>query len=389
MRICQIITRLIVGGAQENTLLTCEGLHQRGHDVLLLAGPETGPEGSLHDRASGGGYAFELVDSLRRQVSPIRDRACRTELVQRLRAWRPDVVHTHSSKAGVVGRFAARDARVPLILHTVHGMSFNRTQSALQRRLFAAVERRCATFTDRIISVADAMTEQCLAARVGLPEQFCTIYSGIEVDPFDPGRYDAQAVRRDWDLDGDVIIVGTIARLFANKGYEQLMAAMRLAVARDDRLRFVWVGGGAWQERYEAELRLTGLAERVVITGLVPPVEIPRLIAGMDMLVHASQWEGLPRAVVQALLMARPAISFDIDGAPEVIIPDQTGELVPFNDVQALADAIVRLANDPDRRARYGQAGRQQCLDRFDHHRMVNQIEAVYTSLSERGTARG
>ncbi len=385
MRICHIITRLIVGGAQENTLLTCEGLHRRGHDVLLLTGPETGPEGSLHPRAEAGGYAMEVVDPLRRAIHPWRDWRCRRVLAEVLRSWRPDVVHTHSSKAGVLGRLAARDAGVPHIVHTVHGMSFNRTQSPLVRWLLAAVERRCAAYTHRIISVADAMTRECLAARVGRAEQYCTIYSGMEVTAFDPDRVDREAVRRSWDVPEDAVVVGTIARLFANKGYEPLVAAMRQAVSREDRLRFVWVGGGPYRERYEAALELAGLAERVVMTGLVPPGEVPRLIGGMDLLVHASQWEGLPRAVVQALLMERPAISFDIDGAPEVLVPGETGELVGLNDVGALADAMVRLAGDAALRAAYGRCGRQRCLAMFDGDRMVGQINRVYATLSGSG----
>ncbi len=384
MRICHIITRLIVGGAQENTVLTCEGLHQRGHQVLLLVGPETGPEGSLHARARAGGYEVEQVDSLRRAVSPKLDWQCRGELTARLRTWTPDVVHTHSSKAGILGRLAARDARVPLIVHTVHGMSFNRTQPWPNRWLYCRLERYCARFTHQVICVADAMTRQCLENALGKPEQYRTIYSGMEIDRFDPGRYDSASVRQEWGFGADAIVVGTIARLFANKGYEQLIHAMPTAVASEDRLRFVWVGGGAWRERFEADLMRLGLRNRVHMSGLVEPNQIPRLLAGMDMLVHTSQWEGLPRAVVQAMLMERPAVSFDIDGAPEVIIPGQTGELVPLNDIDALARTLVRLAKDPDLRQRYGQAGRIACLERFDHRRMVDEIERAY----KEGTAR-
>ncbi|MBN1342934.1 MAG: glycosyltransferase family 4 protein [Phycisphaerae bacterium] len=383
MRICHIITRLIVGGAQENTLLTCEGLHERGHDVLLLAGPETGAEGSLHERASRGGYAFEILDSLLRDVHPLTDRACRRDLAGRLSAWRPDVVHTHSSKAGVLGRLAARDVRAPKVVHTVHGMSFNRTQSFLKRRMFAAIERYCARFTDVMITVAEAMTAQCLAGGVGRAEQYRTVYSGMDVSAFDPARYDRQEVREGWDFGGDEVVVGTIARLFANKGYEQLIGAMSRAVRGNQRLRFVWVGDGPWRQRYEAELALAGLRERVFLTGLVDPGEIPRLITGTDILVHASQWEGLPRAVVQALLMERPAISFDIDGAPEVVVPGETGELVGLNDIQGLGDAITSLADDAARRRRYGAEGRRRCLKRFDHREMVSRIEEIYRSAGE------
>ncbi len=380
MKICHIITRLIVGGAQENTLLTCEGLARRGHEVLLLAGPETGPEGSLHERARGGGYTFEVVAPLRRAVHPMLDWRCRGDLARRFRDWCPEVVHTHSSKAGILGRLAARDAGVPWIVHTVHGMSFNRTQSAAARWAFRAAERWCAGLSDRIICVADAMSRQCLASGVGCPEQYVTVYSGMEVEAYDPAAADRAVVRRAWGFDDGAVVVGTIARLFENKGYEQLMAAMVPAAAREPRMRFIWVGGGSYGDRYRAELERLGLSDRVVMTGLVAPGAIPGLIAGMDMLVHASQWEGLPRAVVQAMLMERPAISFDIDGAPEVVIPGRTGELVPLNDVGRLAEAMVRLASDAELRRRMGQEGRKHCLASFDHRRMVEQIEHVYES---------
>lgn len=381
MRICHIITRLIVGGAQENTLLTCEGLAQRGHDVLLLSGPQTGPEGSLHERASSGGYAFELVDNLVREVRPSADLRCKRVLTERLRAWRPDVVHTHSSKAGVLGRLAARDAGVPRVVHTIHGMSFNRTQAWWKRRAFAAVERHCARFTDRIITVADAMTEQSLAADVGRPEQYATVYSGMEVERFDPALYDRRAIRAAWGATEDEIVVGTIARLFENKGYEYVLPAAARAAEQLPNLRFVWVGGGPWRDRLERELTSIGLRDRVVMTGLVPPDDIPRLLAGMDLLVHASRWEGLPRTVVQAMLMGVPAVGFAIDGTPEVIQPGRTGELAELGDVEGLTRHLVTLTANGDLRRTYGEQGRELCINRFDHRKMVEQIETICQSI--------
>lgn len=378
MRIVHIITRLIIGGAQENTILTCEGLHKKGHDVTLITGPTIGPEGSLVERAMQGGYDCIEADKLIRSINPIADLRALRQLRDMLASIKPDVVHTHSSKAGILGRIAAAKARVPAIIHTVHGMSFNRTQSALTQRVYAAAERHCANHTHRIACVADAMRDQMLAAGIGRPEQYITVRSGMETATFDPALYDAEKVRAEWNVPDNAVVVGTVARLFKNKGYEQLIEIMALAARAEPRLRFVWIGDGADRAAYETELKRRDLRDRVAITGLVPPAEIPRLLSGIDILAHASQWEGLPRAVVQALLMEKPAVSFNIDGAPEVVKPNETGELAPLNDCNAFANAITSLAADAQRRQRLGQTGRERCLIEFSKETMVKKLEELY-----------
>jgi len=381
MHVVHIITRLIVGGAQENTILTCEGLHARGHQVTLISGPTYGPEGSLLQWVRRGGYTFIQVHELCRNVHPWMDVRAWRELTAFLRDLKPDVVHTHSSKAGILGRFAAHDARVPVVVHTIHGMSFNRTQPWPLRNAFAWLERRAARFTNALVCVADAMAEQSVAAGIAPREKLVTVYSGMEVERFDPQCCDRTAVRRAWGFDDEHVVVGTVARLFKRKGYEQLLPIMAEVTRREPRLRFVWVGDGAQRGLYEAKLRRLGLRHRTVLTGLVPPERIPQTLAGFDILAHTSQWEGLPRAVVQALLMRVPAVAFAIDGTPEVVKDRQTGRLVPLNDLSAFAEALIDLARDPDARARLGAAGRAVCVERFDRYRMVEQLEALYGRL--------
>lgn len=389
MRICHVITRLIIGGAQENTLLTCEGLHAAGHDVSLLSGPTVGPEGSLADRARRGGYAFIELEPLIRPVHPLRDMQAYFALRSEFRRLRPDIVHTHSSKAGILGRAAAAAESVPIIVHTIHGMSFNRTQSVATQRLYTWLERRAARCTHAIITVADAMIEQTVAARVCLREKLHTIYSGMEVDQFDPARFDRRAVRESWGFGTQEVVVGTVARLFRNKGYELLIPILTEAARRFPRMRFVWVGDGAQRGEYEAKLSKLRLRDRVYFTGLVHPEEIPRLMSGFDILAHASQWEGLPRAVVQALLMRVPAVAFAIDGTPEVVKSGETGLAVPLNATGDFSNALVTLADDASLRERLGTAGRRLCLERFDHRVMVREIAALYARLAEqRGLLR-
>jgi len=384
MRIVHLITRLIIGGAQENTILSCAGLQERGHEVWLLTGPTTGPEGSLVDQARRSNFVFEELPNLVRQISPTHDWRSLRALQRRFEELRPDVVHTHSSKAGVLGRIAAHRARVPLIVHTIHGMSFNRTQSKPVRTAYALAERYCAKRCHAIVSVADAMTAQALAAGIGRPEQYETIRSGMRVEDFDPAAHDAAAVRRAWGFDDQAVVVGTVARLFFNKGYEQLIEIMALALTRQPNLRFVWIGDGAARGSYEEELRRRGLRDRVVLTGLLPPADMPHVLSGVDILAHTSQWEGLPRAVVQALLMEKPAISFAIDGAPEVVRPGETGELAPLNDTEEFTTVLVGLARDPRRRTEYGRNGRRLCLAEFDHRVMVDRLDQLYRRLARK-----
>ena len=382
MKICHIITRMILGGAQENTFLTCKGLAQRGWEVSLLCGPQTGAEGSLQDRCRQEGFRFEIVEPMLRQVSPINDwRAMRA-----MRAWlereKPAIVHTHSSKAGILGRVAARRAGVPIIIHGVHGMSFNRTQRPWVQRAYRDLERYCAKFTDKIITVADAMIDQMVAAGVAPREKCVTVYSGMETERFDPTRYDKAALRAKLGIPADAVVVASVARMFTNKGYEQLIPAMPRIVQQAPQVHFLWIGDGPHRGEYLRQVTQMGLRERLHLTGLVPPEQVAEWLSAADILVHASQWEGLPRVVVQALLLGKPAVAFDVDGTPEVVLDGQTGALVPLNDIEGLAKGAVWLASDANLRRQLGQEGRALCLKRFDWHTMVQQIEGVYREVA-------
>jgi len=190
LKIVHIITRLIVGGAQENTLITCKVLAQRGHDVTLVTGPALGPEGELFDQAKGQGYEIIVVDRLRRVINPINDVPSYFQIKKLLLQLQPDIVHTHSAKAGILGRFAGYAlkgqwaADRPAIVHGIHGLAFHPYQHPLLNKFYIAVEKSTAKRTDFFISVADAMTEQATTVGIGRPEQFVTAYSAIDEDDF-------------------------------------------------------------------------------------------------------------------------------------------------------------------------------------------------------------
>jgi glycosyltransferase involved in cell wall biosynthesis len=378
MRIVHIITRLIVGGAQENTLLSCEGQHQRGHDVTLITGPAIGPEGSLMERAMAGGYRVEVIDEMRRAILPVKDWTTYRKLILRLGELKPDVVHTHSSKAGITGRYAADRAGVPAVIHTIHGLAFTASTSPLVNTFYKFLERQAAPLTTRIVTVADAMRDQSLAARVGKPEQYVTVYSGMETEAFLNPPVPREQVRRQLGLEPQHVAVGTIARLFHMKGHDDLLG-MAEPLCRDfPQLRFMWVGDGLLRPMLEEQIARMGLRERFIFTGLVPPGRIPELANAMDILVHPSRREGLARAIPQGALAAKPVVTYDVDGNREGLIDGVTGHLVPAFDRTVFAVRLAELLKDEAIRREMGAKGRDFALSRFSAEKMVEELERVY-----------
>jgi len=382
MRVAHIITRLILGGAQENTILNCQDLFRDyGDEVLLVTGPGLGPEGSLEEDARARGIPLEIVPAMRRAIHPTRDLVSYRAIGRALERFRPDVVHTHSGKAGLLGRLAASRLSVPAIVHTVHGAPFHRYQPAAAREFFRRCEIFAASRCHAIISVADAMTTQLVAAGVAPREKFTTIYSGMEVEPFLNSEAHRDRVRHELGYNSDDVIVAKVARLFHLKGHDDLIAAARIACPQKPQLKFLLVGDGILRPQIEGQIAAAGLAEQFQFTGLVPPARIPQLLAAADLVVHTSLREGLARVLPQALLAGRPAISYDIDGAREVVHHGVTGFLVAPGDVDTLAERIVQLAASPDIRSYMAAAGREACRLRFDHREMTRQIRTLYERL--------
>jgi glycosyltransferase involved in cell wall biosynthesis len=385
MRVTHVITRLIVGGAQENTVATVLGLRARGVEVQLVSGPTSGPEGSLESAFSATPGLLSIVPELVRPVHPWRDWIALRKLTQFFRAQRPDIVHTHSGKAGVLGRLAAQRAGVPVIVHTIHGPSFGAFQGAMPNFVFTVAEKRAARVTTHFVVVADAMKQQYLAAGIGQPDQYTRIFSGFDLQPYLRAADDAK-LRAQWGLEPRDIVIGKIARLFKLKGHDDLLAIAPEMVREDPRVKFLLVGDGAWRKRFELAVAFGGLKGHFVFTGLVAPPEMPALVGIMDILVHLSRREGLPRALPQALAAGRPVVAYDCDGAGEVCIHNETGLLVPPGDKARLTAGLLRLARDAELRKRFGQRGQAFVRAHFDVERMVDSIYSLYLKLAaERG----
>ena len=380
MRVVHVITRLIVGGAQENTITSVLGLREKPNlEVFLFSGPTYGPEGSLESTVARPGL-LTIIPELIRPIHPLKDMLALRRLVEEFRRARPDIVHTHSGKAGLLGRLAAARAGVPKIIHTVHGPSFGPFQGALSNTLFRGAERFAARVTTHFVVVADAMKQQYLAAGIGKPESYTEIVSGFDLKPFIAAKNDLN-LRARLGLSPEDIVVGKIARLFKLKGHDDLFAAAAEVVAKCPRVKFLLVGDGPWRQRFESQASSLGLKKQFIFTGLVSPERVPAMLGIMDVLVHLSLREGLPRALPQALAAARPVIAYDCDGAREVCLDYETGFLLPPRDLAGLKQRVLQLANDSSLRARLGERGRQLVLDRFPAERMVNELYQLYLRL--------
>jgi len=383
MRVTHIITRLIVGGAQENTVASVLGLRNKpGLEVDLISGPTSGPEGSLESSLKGVRGTLTVTPNLVRAVHPLKDCLALRHLTQLLRERKPDIVHTHSSKAGVLGRFAARRAGVPIIVHTIHGPSFGPFQGKLANAVFTTAERLAALYTTHFVVVANAMKDQFLAARIGQAAQFTRVFSGFALDPFLKAGNDP-ALRKRLGFAADDFVVGNVARLFKLKGHEDLILAAPELVRRSARMKFLIVGGGPQRERLETAVRTLGLEKHFVFTGLVPPEEIPGYLGVMDVLVHLSYREGIARALPQALAAGRPVIAYDCDGACEVCLDNDTGFLIAPGDRQMLIERLLRLVRDTALRERLRRRGPELVKEWFPVERMVNDLHALYLRLAK------
>lgn len=431
--ILHISTRLILGGSQENTVLSCEGQARLGHAVHLAFGPIYGPEGSLLERverfnercvrgeervrAIGDAspvrgvrepvtpIGLHVVPDLVREVNPLRDFWCRGQLRALIRQLQPHVVHTHSSKAGILGRGAAwRERRIApgrtcRVVHTIHGPPFMPIEGSALRRMkvrlnnliYTLAERHAAKRCDVIASVADAMTREFLARGIGRPEQFVTVYSGMETRTFldaSPGET-REAVRASLGLGAEDFVIGTVARLAEHKGHDDILDAIGAELRARPAWKLLWVGDGWWRERLLARVREMGLGGggegRVITTGLVVPERVPGMMRAMDVLVHPSYREGLPRTVPQALLCGTPVVAYDVDGTSEACLDparggdqEATGLLVALADRAGLHDAIVWMVEHEAERGAMGARGRAMCAERFSTERMVAELERMY-----------
>lgn len=343
--VIHVITKLELGGAQLNTLYTVEHLDSSRFDAFLACGPG----GVLRSRLADADRQH-VVPALGREIRPGRDLRALGQLTRLLRHIAPQIVHTHSSKAGILGRAAARLARVPVVVHSVHGFSFSPFQPLLRRSFFRAAERSCRRLTDHFVFVSRGDIEQARRLKL-VRDNYSLIRSGFPLEPF-RARGDGKEARARFGLPADAFVCGVIAPFKPQKGLLRLARIAARAVAVDPRVHFFVAGDGAQRPQLEAELRRLGIAAHFRLPGFVRDVE--NAIDAFDIGVSAALWEGLPQSLVQLRLKGKAIVASDIPGNREVVRHGENGFLVATDDAEGFAAAILRLAGDDGLRRRLG-----------------------------------
>jgi glycosyltransferase involved in cell wall biosynthesis len=384
--VIHVITQLDRGGSARNTVLTVLGHDRDRFRVGLVYGQsaEKSEAGAtqlatdLNELGQAGVALFE-EPCLIREVRPFRDVRAMIGLWRVFHGERPDIVHTHTSKAGAVGRVAAWLAGVPIVIHTPHGHVFYGYYGQVVSGIIRLVERALARVTDRIVTLTDRGAREHVQYRIADPGKFATIPSGITLSAFRSVLVDPTVKRKELGLPAEGPVIGTVGRLVPIKGHEWLLKAAPRVLAEFPRATFVFLGEGPLLGRLQQVAGELGISGRVMFLGARQ--DVPECLAAFDLFAFPSLNEGMGRALIEAMAVGLPAVATRVGGIPDVVTDGETGILVPPQDAAALADALLTMLRDPARRQAYGQAARRSMDERFDVESMVRALDRLYDAV--------
>lgn len=381
IRVAHVITRLCRGGAQENTFHTVRLANKERFEVDLISGlAQSNTEGSIAERVQQAGISITWEPALVRNVSPWKDVQALLRLTHLFREKKYHIVHTHTSKAGFIGRIAAHRAGVPIIVHTPHGNIFDGYFSPLTTYAFIKMEQFAARHTHCLIELTQRGIEENLSRGIGRPEQWRCVFSGIECSVFTNARTYREATRTSWNVATDHILIGGVGRLEPVKGFSYFVKAAHKVLTRVPHARFLLVGDGTEKDQLLDETKHFG--ERFRLLGFRD--DVPELMAALDVLVVPSINEGMGRVILEAGAAGVPVVATAVGGIPDIVQDGKTGILVPPKDTDALAQAIVLLALDETLRRRMSEEALRYIAPRYSIEAMIKEIETIYEQLIEK-----
>jgi glycosyltransferase involved in cell wall biosynthesis len=386
VRVLHILTRIAGGGAEDNTLYTCSGLSHLGYQVDLAIGEENEPA-SIRKTGIDPSVRISIIHGLRRNPAPFHETRAIRNLRALIRTRGYHIVHTHGSKAGVLGRIAAAKEHVPIIIHGIHGTSFSPQMGAISRLLYRNIERWIAAKTDAFVCVGEDMRRQYVDASIGTAEQYHIIHSGMNLDAFRAAgeiQPASSSIRTEFGIPRESVVIGMISRMEARKQHGLFLQSISLLLTRkppQSDVRVLIVGDGPLEEEIKTRVNDLGLSTITRFAGYRNDVE--SFFSASDVVTLTSKWEGLPRVLVQAAAVGRPVVTFDVDGAWEIVEDGTTGLIVPQGDVSGFAEALSLLIDDAAKRTIMGNRARKRVGDQWTIETMVSRTDDLYRKLGQ------
>ena len=389
IKVLRVIARLNVGGPALHVAYLTEGLAERGYDTTLVAGSLAHGEESMAHVALRRGARIVTLPHLERQVSPLNDLLAVRHLAKLIRTERPQILHTHTAKAGAVGRVAALlagDARPPIVVHTFHGHVLRGYFNPLATLAFRTLERWLATVTTRLIAVSPEVRDDLVRLGVAPREKFAVIRLGIQLDERVSAAGAARReTRRRMGISPEAFVVGWVGRMTAVKRTDDVLLAFAGVLDRGVDAWLCLIGDGPDRQRLERRAHELGIVRRCLFVGYQD--EVAPYYEAIDALLLPSANEGTPVSVIEALAAERPAVATRVGGVPDVVREGVDGYLVDVGDADTLAARLVELAGDPDKRDAMGREGRRRVLERYAVDRLVDDIDALYRELLQASPA--
>jgi len=381
IKVAHVIARMITGGADENTLFTMEGLDKNKYEVDLITGEEF--DENILNKVKNSHFDVIQINGLKWKLSFLYDLIVLIKLIILMRKKGYDIVHTHTTKAGILGRIAARFAGVPIIVHGLHGSTFEAFDSGLLNWLLYRFERLAGRFTDAYISVSGVLSETYIEKGVGKKENYYTVYSGMELKKYygARGRIDYRKKRGELGIGLEDFVIGNVARLETRKGHKFLIDAFKNIAEKQKggRIKLLIIGEGNKRECLENYVKELNLEDKVIFSGYREDVE--EFMAVMDIFVLTSLREGLPRVLVQAAAVGMPSVAFNVDGVPEIIKDNYNGFLIEAKDLEQLENRIMQYMNSKELVLLHGRNAREFIGNKWSIKGMVDRIDKIYQKL--------